>query len=84
LHYNGSCICRSKVILCQHKNLKKAPEDLPRTEIDLLDFTGNSFGVLNETSLKTLPLEVNTLVLRQSAVTELQPKTFHKLETLQN
>ncbi|KAB0799023.1 hypothetical protein PPYR_06903 [Photinus pyralis] len=82
LNYNGSCICRSKVILCQHMNLKRPPNDLPHAEIDLLDFSGNFFGELNTTTVNSIPAETSSLVLRQCAITELHQKTFYKLSYL--
>ncbi|KAJ8982598.1 hypothetical protein NQ317_005070, partial [Molorchus minor] len=61
LAYNGSCVCRARDLLCQHKKYEKAPHDLPQEYIDILDFTGNNFRILSPESLEAIPDEVNKL-----------------------
>ncbi|KAF5295007.1 hypothetical protein FQA39_LY13317, partial [Lamprigera yunnana] len=82
LNYNSTCTCRSQAILCQHMNLKKPPDDLPHSQIDLLDFSGNSFGEITPTLLESLPAQVKNLVLRQCLITELHQQSFYKLQSL--
>ncbi|KAK4887781.1 hypothetical protein RN001_004052 [Aquatica leii] len=84
LNYNGTCICRSRVILCQHMGLKKPPDDLPRAQVDLLDFSGNSFGAITPILLKSIPHQLSSLVLRQCSITELHQRSFSKLSNLKS
>ncbi|KAJ8916590.1 hypothetical protein NQ315_000234 [Exocentrus adspersus] len=61
LQYNGTCKCRARDVLCQHKGYDAAPEDLPRAYIDILDLTGNNFKSLRAESVASIPDDVRTL-----------------------
>ncbi|XP_018565119.1 relaxin receptor 2 [Anoplophora glabripennis] len=84
LWYNGSCACRARDLLCQHKNYDAAPRDIPQVYIDILDFTGNNFKHLGPETVEHIPDLVDTLTMVHCNVTEVAPKTFYKLKNVKN
>ncbi|XP_060534000.1 relaxin receptor 2 isoform X2 [Cylas formicarius] len=82
LSYKGACLCRARDLLCHHLQYSKAPGDLPREFIDILDFHGNNFTVLSGDSLETVPDNVNKLSLVHCNVGQITPGAFFLLRSL--
>ncbi|VEN63127.1 unnamed protein product [Callosobruchus maculatus] len=78
--YYGKCDCRKEDLLCDYKNLERAPFDIPRENISILDLTGNNFKVLNDQSVRGIPDNVERLILSHCNITEIHPGALVQLE----
>ncbi|KAI4464560.1 glycoprotein hormone receptor [Holotrichia oblita] len=88
LDYNGDCICRHRDLLCHDKNYTKAPDNIPREFVHLMDFTGNNFKFTGPTTLENIPHHVielyviHIVALCPVSYTNLKLKYFMFAESL--
>ncbi|KAK9694050.1 Leucine rich repeat [Popillia japonica] len=82
LDYNGDCICRHRDLLCHDKNYTKAPDNIPKEFIHLMDFTGNNFKSIGPTTLENIPHHIIKLVLKQCKIEELSAEAFYNVSKM--